>query len=95
MTCATVEDSGPNPPWGRSLVWWVILPWRLGAFGLQVDFKPRALSCSGGRLSTCDPHATPWVVLGAVNSEDPIESTAKQKKKKKKEEKEEEKENRK
>ena len=37
----------------------------------------------GSRQSTCDPHATPWVALGAVNSEEPTESTAKQKREQK------------
>ena len=57
--------SGPNPPNGASSGWWVILPWRPGAVHqslahwLPGEFKPRA--CSGGRLPTCDSHATPWV----------------------------------
>ena len=52
------------------------IPWHTGC---QVEFKPRALGCSGGRLSTCDWHATPWVALGAVNSEDPTEKAQRNK----------------
>ena len=73
--------SGPNPPYGASSGWWVILPWRLGAVHESLAHRLpggiQAQSLLWGPLSTCDPHATPWVALCAVNSEDPTKSTAK------------------
>ena len=69
--------SGPNPPTFHGVSGLCMNPWHTDC---QVEFKPRVLrSCSWGRLSTCDPHATPWVALGAANSEDPTENTAKKK----------------
>ena len=68
MARATVEDSSAglgHTPYETASGWWVILPWRLGAVheftGTQAakwNSSPESLSCSGGRLSTCDPHAS-------------------------------------
>ena len=95
MTRATVEDGtarmGQTLQTARLLVGGLSLNGISGLcinlwhMGCQSGIQAQSMSCSGGRLSTCDPHATPWAAPGPVNSEDPTESTAKRTKNAKRE----------
>ena len=75
-TRVTVEDSngrsGPNPLYGTSSDWWIILPWRLGAVhespgteAARKNFRLRALDTAADAglslalevgTTACDPH---------------------------------------